>query len=60
MSNDLQHLKNLIERAESNISIDVLRKIIKAGIDEAPPGDVIKMAKTMLQCGIDIERAERN
>lgn len=55
---ELQHLKNLIDDAEDNATVRVLRKLIKKAADEAPPEDVIRLAKSILQCGIDIEWAK--
>lgn len=60
---DLQHLQNMIAKAESDVSIRVLRKMITSAAEKAPAADVIRIAKTILQCGIDIERSkwvERN
>ena len=60
MAPELEHLKNLIDDAESNVSARVLRKLIKRAAETAPNSDVIKIAKTILQCGMDIEQAEQN
>lgn len=60
---ELQHLKSIIEDAESDVSTRVLRKLIKSAADKAPAADIVRIAKTILQCGIEIERAkwaERN
>jgi hypothetical protein len=53
---ELQHLHNLIDNAESEVSINVLRKVIKSAADKAPATDILRIAKTILQCGVDIER----
>lgn len=63
LPNELQHLKNLIDDAESDTSIKVLRRIVKSAADKAPAADILKLAKTVLDCGINLERpkwAERN
>ena len=60
---ELQDLKNIIEDAQANVSVGVLRTIIKSAADTAPAADVIRLAQTILQCGIDIEHSrwpERN
>ena len=60
---ELQHLRNLIDAAQSDTAVDVLRDLIKSAADDAPAADVIRLAQTILQCGVDIERrrwAERN
>lgn len=54
---ELQHLRNMITKAESDVSISVLRKVIKCSIDNAKAPDVIRIAKLVLQCGIDVERS---
>lgn len=53
---EIQHLHNMIEDAQSDVGIRVLRSIIRTAADKAPPEDVIRLAETILQCGIDIER----
>jgi hypothetical protein len=55
---ELQHLRNMIDKAESDVSITVLRKVIKSAADNAPATDVIRIAKLILQCGIDVERGK--
>jgi hypothetical protein len=59
LPSELQHLQNLIEDAQSDTTIRVLRKLVRSAADEAPATDVIRMAQTILQCGIDIERSKR-
>ena len=58
LPDELQHLKNMIEKAQSDVAVRVLRKVIKSAADEAPAADVIRIAQTILQCGIDIERGK--
>jgi hypothetical protein len=63
LPSELQHLQNLIDKAQSNVAVDVLRDLIRSAADDAPATDIIRMAQTILQCGIDIERskwAQRN
>jgi hypothetical protein len=63
LPSELQHLRNIIDKAKTNVAIEVLRDLIKSATDNAPAADVIRLAETMLQCGIDIERgksAQRN
>ncbi|MBA3480343.1 MAG: hypothetical protein H0T51_00875 [Pirellulales bacterium] len=56
LSEDLQHLRNMIAKAKSDVSIRVLRDEIKSAADEAPAADIIRIAQAILQCGIDNER----
>ena len=58
LPNELQHLRNIIDSAESDTAVDVLRGVIKSAADKAPAADVIRIAKLILQCGVDIERAK--
>jgi hypothetical protein len=53
---ELQHLKNMISEATSGLSIKMLRDEIKSAADELPAADVVKIAKAILQCGIDNDR----
>ena len=57
LPHELQHLRNMIDKAKSDVSIRVLRKAIKSAADHAPAADVIRIAETILQCGIDVERS---
>lgn len=56
----LQHLKNIIDGAKTNHCASLLRGIIKQAADSAPGNDIIRIAETILQCGIDIETQRRN
>jgi len=56
----LQHLKNIIDGAKTNHRMSLLRGIIKHAADSAPGNDIIRIAETILQCGIDIEIQRRN
>lgn len=56
---DLRHLSNLIDDAESEVTIDVLRKIIHFAADEADSAGVISLAKSILASGIAIENGRR-
>jgi len=60
LPDELQHLRNLIDSAKENHSFAVLRKVIKKAADEADERGVIRLAETILQCGIEIERTKRN
>lgn len=55
---ELQHLKNLIDDAEGDTSIQVLRTIIKSAADRAPAADVVRLAKAVLQCGMATEQSQ--
>jgi len=62
---ELQHLRNIINCAKNqpNYSEETLRRIIKLAADNAPAVHVIRIAETILQCGIEIEESawsERN
>jgi hypothetical protein len=58
LSEDLEHLRNMIARAKSDVSIRLLRDEIRSAADEAPAADVIRIAHAILQCGIDKERGQ--
>ncbi len=60
LPNELQHLQNIINDAknEPNHSAALLRNVIKEAADRAPERDIIRLAETVLQCGIDIDRAQ--
>jgi hypothetical protein len=55
---ELQHLRNMIDDAQADTAISVLRGVIKSAADEAPATDIVRIAQTILQCGIDIERGK--
>lgn len=57
---ELQHLRNLIDSAKDDIAIEVLRDVIRSAADCADKAGVIRLAETILQCGIEIDRKERN
>lgn len=57
---DLQWLQNVIDSATDGCSIKILRGWTKDFVDDATPEQVIRMAKCMLQCGVDAELAKRN
>lgn len=56
---ELQHLQNLIEGAKTNDCEALLRNIIKSAADKAPAADVIRIAQTILDCGIQFELSKR-
>lgn len=60
LPDELQYLKNLIGGAknEPNYCEMTLRDIIRDAADAAPTAHVIRLAETILQCGIDIERSK--
>lgn len=65
LPDDLQWLKNIIHGAKNDPSYCVmsLRDIIRTAADDAPAAGIIRLAETLLQCGIEIEEskwAERN
>jgi len=49
----LQHLRNLIDGVKVNQCENVLRRIIKTAADKAPTADLVRIAETILRCGID-------
>ena len=62
-SSEMKHLQNLIGEAKHNRYVDLLRHIIKSAADEAPATDVIRIAETILSCGMqndDRKRSIRN
>lgn len=58
LPSELQTLRNLIEDAKSDVTVRVLRTLIKSAADRAPAADVVRIAETILQCGIEIERGK--
>jgi hypothetical protein len=58
LSTDTQHLRNMIEDAESDTGITVLRSVLRSAADKAPAADVLRMAKALLQRRIEDERGE--
>jgi hypothetical protein len=59
LPDDLEHLRNMIAKAQSDVSIKLLRDEIKSAADEASAADVIRIAQAILQCGIDGLRGRR-
>jgi len=53
LPDDLQHLRNLIDGVKVNQCEKVLRRIIKSAADSAPTADVIRIAETILRCGVE-------
>lgn len=60
LPDDLQHLRNLIDGVKQNQCENVLRRIVKTAADTAPTADIIRIAETILQCGIDVSKSMRN
>ncbi len=60
LPDDLRTLRNVIQSAESNVDISLLRRIIKASVDAAPRSAVIAMAKYVYERGVEIERVRRS
>lgn len=56
LSTDTQHLRNMIDDAESDTGIKVLRSVLKSAADKAPAADILRMAKALLQRRIEDER----
>lgn len=56
ISTRTQHLKNMIESAESDVGIRVLRSVIKTAAEKADDADVLAMAKGLLQSRIAEDR----
>lgn len=56
LSTDTQHLRNMIEDAESDTGIRVLRAVLRSAADKAPAADILRMAKALLQRRIEEER----
>ncbi|WP_437228749.1 hypothetical protein SH661x_001061 [Planctomicrobium sp. SH661] len=56
----LQRLRKLLQDAKDDPDCDLkpLRQIIREAAEEAPSAHVIRIAETILQCGIDIERGK--
>ena len=60
MRSELEHLRNIIEGAKKNQCEAILRKIVRDVADEAPLGDLVRIAEIILQCGIDQETSSIN
>jgi hypothetical protein len=58
LSTDLQHLRNMIEDAESDTGIKVLRSVLRSAADKAPAADILRMAKALMQRRIEDERGK--
>jgi hypothetical protein len=60
LPDDLRTLHNVIQAAERETDISLLRRIVKATVDAAPSSAVIDLAKYVYQRGVEIERTRRN
>lgn len=58
LSSETQHLRNMIDSAESEIDIKVLRTVLRTAADKSPASEIVRMAKALLQVRIDSERGE--
>lgn len=57
-SDGTRHLSNMIDDAESDTGIKVLRSVLRTAADKATDSAVLRMAKALLQSRIDYEQGD--